>query len=82
MFADCPSDTVRYLGPNESSVAVYWRRPDPGDNVDIVGPTVPSHTPGQRFGLGTHTVTYTAWDSSGNNGTCVFHVTVEEGERG
>ncbi|XP_038052047.1 uncharacterized protein LOC119724848 [Patiria miniata] len=76
-FSDCPASQTRYLGRNESEVPVYWNQPLPGDNIDIVGPTVPSHTPGQRFGLGTHTVTYTASDPAGNNGTCSFNVTVK-----
>ncbi|XP_022102782.1 uncharacterized protein LOC110985781 isoform X1 [Acanthaster planci] len=77
VFADCPASQAHYLGQNETEVAVYWRRPAAGDNIDIVGPTVPSHTPGERFGLGTHTVTYTARDLAGNNGTCAFNVTIK-----
>ena len=80
MFANCPASQTHYLSQNETEVAVYWQHPAPGDNIDIVGPTVPSHTPGERFGLGTHTVTYTAWEPAGNSGTCVFNVTVKIGE--
>ena len=79
VFSDCPANKVRFLGRNETTVPVFWQRPAPGDNIDIVGPTVPTHVPGQRFGLGTHTVMYTAWDPAGNNGTCVFNVTVKKG---
>ncbi|KAJ8041572.1 Hyalin [Holothuria leucospilota] len=74
-ISNCPTEasTTVELGILEGSV--IWVEPTA---TDLSGTAVPSstHQPGQLFPLGVTVVTYTFTDSSQNQDTCTFSVTV------
>src|SRR5581483_7899297 len=76
-FSNIPADmATEATGP--SGAVVSWTAPTARDLVDP-GPTVTSdHNPGETFPLGTTTVTYTARDAAGNEGTASFTITVRD----
>ena len=66
----CPGDIILCGAQN-----VSWTEPTATDNCDI--PTVTSnYSPGDYFGVGTHTVTYTFEDLAGLTASCSFDVVI------
>ena len=56
---------------------VWWTEPV-GEPSCLGGlTTTRTHTPGDRFSIGTHTVTYTFTDVSGNTSSCTFFITIK-----
>lgn len=73
---NCPSDVDATLPPTSSEVAVTWEPPTATDDAST--PIVTSdREPGNMFGFGSTTVTYTARDSQGVEDTCSFTVRIE-----
>ena len=72
----CPPNITIASGP-DCSVNVNWIEPAPKDLCNPV--TVKgTHKPGDRFNIGTTTVSYTGTDACGNQNTCSFTITVTE----
>ncbi|XP_030840813.1 uncharacterized protein LOC105442568 [Strongylocentrotus purpuratus] len=72
---NCPSDVDATLPPTSSEVAVTWEPPTATDDAST--PIVTSdREPGNMFGFGSTTVTYTARDSQGVGDTCSFIVQI------
>ncbi len=69
-----PSQTLTFQSGQCGSTA-FWTTPQATDNCSSVTLTS-SHNSGDFFGPGTTVVTYTATDSSGNNSSCIFFITV------
>ena len=73
---DCPeSFTVQTASPQDTAAVVTWDEPTATDESGPVQ-TTQSHNPGQLFPNGETTVTYSFLDSSDNENTCSFVVTV------
>ncbi len=53
-----------------------WNDPEYTDNSGEEAGRHLTRQPGDSFDIGTHTVIYTAWDSSGNLASCSILVTV------
>lgn len=70
----CPYDIDVNTTDDETSVS--WEPPQFADNSGNLDVEKPRRMPGSMFGLGTHRITYTARDASGNSATCVFHINV------
>jgi gliding motility-associated-like protein len=78
VFAGCPANFLVPVDPGLCTAAVTWTPPTATDNCEgAITPTSPS-IPGATFGLGAHTVTYTAKDSQNNQTTCSFTFTVTD----
>ena len=78
VFAGCPANFVVPVNPTTCNAVVNWTAPTATDACDgAITPTSPN-TPGTTFGLGAHTITYTAEDDEGNESTCSFTVTVTD----
>jgi hypothetical protein len=76
---NCPGNIVKSTDPGVCNAVVTWTVPTMTDNCPMA--TLSStHTSGSTFGVGTHTVTYTATDMSGNTATCSFTVTVSDNQ--
>ncbi len=73
---NCPADVTAFLFSG-TAVEVTWTEPTASDNSGSVELTS-THLPGDQFGVGETTVTYTATDDAGNTATCSFVVTVED----
>ena len=68
-------DQKQFVSVTQSSKDVTWTEPEVCDNSGVY--TVwSSHHPGDSFDVGSTRVTYIAIDSSGNNKTMTFNVTV------
>ncbi|XP_033099723.1 uncharacterized protein LOC117103263, partial [Anneissia japonica] len=82
VFSTCailqPSITNSTL-PGEAVGTVYWDIPTASDN-DKVMRVIASHMPNDTFGFGSTSVLYTAYDDSGNTGTCSFQVIITDDE--
>lgn len=70
----CPYDID--VNTTDDDATVDWELPIFADNSGGFTLEEPNRKPGSRFGLGTHRITYTARDRSGNSATCVFHINV------
>src|SRR6185369_12212274 len=76
VLAGCPTDFSVAVNPTTCDAVVNWVPPTATDNcAGSLIPTSPD-VPGATFGLGAHTITYTANDGNGNQSTCSFVVTV------
>ena len=74
---DCPTNIAQSTDTDMCDAVVTWTPPTPLDNCP--GVTLSStHNPGDTFPLGTTTVTYTATDSTGNNVSCSFDITISD----
>ena len=73
----CPvGPLLAYAERDKFSAVVNWTEPVAVDN-SRASPTVTSNYQSpQRFSQGTHVITYTAVDQSGNRATCAFTVKV------
>ena len=58
------------------SAQVNWNEPVATDNSRDTLSLTSNYKPPQRFSQGTHVITYTAVDKSGNSATCTFAVEV------
>ncbi|XP_038055943.1 mucin-17-like [Patiria miniata] len=80
VFDFCPSD-ITLNEPLESfvnfTIMVNWTQPVVTDNVGVVRLDV-THEPGSVFGIGSHLVTYTAYDAADNMATCQFNIFVND----
>ena len=72
----CPVNISVSADPMSNSTSVSWPQPTYMDNFRFGSVNV-THENGSVFFLGTEVVVYTAFDTSGNNGSCSFSVTVE-----
>lgn len=73
ILSNCPQNIV-LLSPNDSLV-VNWTAPTVSDNCSV--PTLSSNfKSGQKFSVGTSTVTYTARDAKNNTATCRFTIAI------
>src|SRR5581483_2558486 len=76
-FSNIPADmATQATGP--SGAVVSWTGPTARDLVDPVPTVTSDHNPGETFPLGTTTVTYTARDAAGSEGTASFTITVRD----
>ncbi|XP_071961171.1 uncharacterized protein [Antedon mediterranea] len=76
----CPNDTDVMPDVGMDSALVYWDEPMVTDNVDktpFILSTIDSNT---TLLIGSHRVTYTAIDQSGNSETCTFTINVLDEE--
>ena len=71
----CPNDTLIVPDSSDCNPQVFWTNPQYFDNCFV--DATRTHAPGDEFQVGTTTVTYTAFDQSGNTTLCIFNVTVE-----
>ncbi|TVR88079.1 MAG: HYR domain-containing protein, partial [Saprospirales bacterium] len=76
---ECPQDLTVGSDEGECGAEVTWDEPVAEDNCPGVQLSS-THDPGDFFGVGTTTVTYTATDAAGNTAECIFDVTVEDVE--
>ncbi|MBP7699229.1 MAG: HYR domain-containing protein [Saprospiraceae bacterium] len=76
-FTDCPTDIIVSADASGCGANVSWN-PDISatDDCGTILELINSHNPGDYFNVGTTTVTYSAFDNSGNIGICSFNVTV------
>ena len=74
-FTFCPSDIIIQPDSSNCNPSVTWTTPVASDNcaVSFMSSNFQS---GNNFPVGTTTVTYTAFDASGNSITCSFDITV------
>ncbi|RYE17857.1 MAG: HYR domain-containing protein, partial [Sphingobacteriales bacterium] len=70
----CNSDISITAQPNDCTPIVNWPAPVVADNCSFS--VISSHNSGERFPVGTTTVTYTITDAAGNSSSCSFTVTV------
>ena len=80
MISDCPEDVDVHAELGLSDDSVYWSQPSAIDDQDRVMLIYASHTPGERFPIGTSAVTYLFADDSFNSAYCNFSVTLKEGK--
>lgn len=73
VFANCPTNQT--ITSSNTAAAAVWNAPSVTDNCYPVL-VQQNFNSGTFFPIGTHTVTYTAKDPTGNIGTCSFTVTV------
>ncbi|XP_033637151.1 hyalin-like [Asterias rubens] len=77
----CPANRTDPTEFNSSFAIVYWDLPTVVENTQTMVDLTSDVDNGTSVNLGdTLTVTYTGTDASGNNGTCVFQVTVNDTE--
>ena len=76
VFTFCPTDLTLYLrNVGDTSVVPSWDIPVATDNAGT--PNITSNYSGQALDVNTTTlIVYTAEDSSGNQATCSFRVTI------
>ena len=80
--SSCQKDIVLSTDIGENWATANWTEPTFTDNSGVA-PFVSKNTdgPGGRYKYGNTTVTYTARDGSGNEGTCEFTITVTDSEK-
>ena len=75
--ATCPlSPLVVYAERGLFSAEVNWIEPTATDNSGVLLTMSSNHKPLERFKQGTHVITYTTADQSGNKATCTFTIDV------
>ena len=73
----CPSSPlVVYAERGLFSAEVNWTEPAATDNSGILLTISSNHKPFERFNQGTHVITYTTADQSGNKAICTFTIDV------
>eukprot|EP00057_Strongylocentrotus_purpuratus_P027921 XP_011682395.1 PREDICTED: uncharacterized protein LOC583016 isoform X2 [Strongylocentrotus purpuratus] len=73
----CPQDIMVDAQPNQDTTAVSWPPPTVTDNSQSpVSTPISDPTSGSIFWVGTSSVTFTASDVYGNEGSCTLQVTV------
>ncbi len=76
----CPSNITQSTDEGGCSTVVNFATPESTDNCPGVGTVTCSPASGSTFPKGTTTVTCSATDAAGNNGSCSFTVTVNDTE--
>ncbi|MCX6182806.1 MAG: HYR domain-containing protein, partial [Bacteroidetes bacterium] len=71
----CGGDVNVTAERNDCTPVVTWSTPVSADNCAFT--VTSSHNSGDRFSVGTTTVSYTVTDASGNTASCSFNVTVQ-----
>ncbi|XP_033103176.1 hyalin-like [Anneissia japonica] len=74
-FMNCPMDIDIYIISDLTYTNVTWKEPIAFDNSGHVDVAQTAY-PGDGFGVGTHTVLYTAMDKDENSANCSFTITV------
>ncbi|XP_038052541.1 uncharacterized protein LOC119725269 isoform X4 [Patiria miniata] len=74
----CPSDVFKSTLAGSDMGTASWSPVTATDNSGVMSTIVASHTSGQMFTLGEHTVEFTGMDPYGNVGRCNFTVTITE----
>ena len=73
----CPaSPLIAYAERNKFSALVNWTEPVAIDNSGLSPTMTSNYWSPQRFSQGTHVITYSAVDQSGNRAACTFKVSV------
>lgn len=72
----CPTDVDIFVQSMDLTAALYWQEPTATDNSGQVDLTS-SHELGERRGVGTINVQYTASDAASRVDSCTFPVSVE-----
>ncbi|MEA1874044.1 MAG: HYR domain-containing protein, partial [Bacteroidota bacterium] len=83
VLSNCPSNVSQDTDEGEAGAIVTWVEPSATDNCTVSGSFTwtKSHNPGDFFGVGTTTITYTATDAAGNvSSTCSFDITINDNE--
>ena len=76
-FVTCPGGPiVAYAERDKFSAFVNWTEPVAIDNSGVTPTVTSNYQSPQRFSRGTHVITYTAADQSGNMATCSVTVKV------
>ncbi|XP_071489593.1 uncharacterized protein [Diadema antillarum] len=75
VISDCPDDITVQTTLGGATVGVTWAEPTAVDDSGFVTSSSTA-APGDSFGVGATTVTYTFSDGSGNVAVCEFTVTV------
>ncbi len=76
VISGCPTgDIVVNAAVGACSAIVNWSAITATDNCSFT--QTQTHQSGQRFEIGTHTVTYVFTDAAGNTSTCTFNVIVK-----
>ena len=77
-FGDtCPSSLlIVYAERGLFTAKVNWTEPVATDNLGATLSVMSNYKPPKRFTPGTHVITYTATDQSGNEATCTFAIKV------
>jgi hypothetical protein len=78
-WSNCPSDISSATDEGQTTGTVSWTAPTASDNVGVIS-TASSHSPGTAFSYGSTTVTYTATDAEGLDGTCSFSVVITDAD--
>jgi len=78
-FVGMPSDTTLTTDAGLCTAVVNYIAPTASDNCGVASLTGDAE-PGDAFGTGTTTVTYTLTDENGNTVTSSFDITVTDGE--
>ena len=71
----CPPNVIAPAYSNKTTGTANWTEPIGTDN-SLVANTTGTHSPPESFSIGTHDVTYTVVDPSGNTNNCTFYVTI------
>ena len=73
----CPESPITaYAERDKFTALVNWTEPVATDNSGVAPTVTSNYQSPQRFSQGTHVITYTAVDQSGNKATCTFTVYV------
>ena len=73
---NCPQNITATATVGRCDAPVSWTEPV-GEPSCLGGlTTTRNHAPGDWFTIGTHTVTYTFTDASGNTNSCTFFIKV------
>ncbi|XP_072051832.1 uncharacterized protein [Amphiura filiformis] len=78
VISGCPSSSTFNVPLGTTSRVITWREPTATDNSGVPPLSIQSHASGDRFPIGSNTVTYIFMDSAGNDATCMFTYTVTE----
>ena len=71
-----PSPLLMYAERGKFSAHVNWTEPVAIDNSGVAALVTSNYQPPQRFNQGTHVITYSAEDQSGNRAICSFTIKV------
>ncbi|XP_033120622.1 hyalin-like isoform X2 [Anneissia japonica] len=80
LFTFCPPDVYISTEVGLPSASANWIEPVAEDNSGLAPTIYQTRASGERFWIGTETVTYVATDTSYNNNTCAFIVVVNDDE--